>query len=806
MANVLSAAAKAASDRVSSSIKDAKDHVINQIDPRNSIYQLGLGVGPLIRQTVAEYNKQQNKNSKKEAAKSETVLVDIKKTSQKSTAGITQLSARMEKMNNLLTEIKTINLAQLRAQRQSVFAERAGDAMSLYKLVGAKPNGTDADASPKAKEEGKGLMSVVGDMITSPAGMTMLATVAGGLIFQNREAIGKFIDNFLKAAGLPTKEELAEDMKTEIKGAVVTVAGLVAEGLVGAVKGLIPFLAKELKDRTLETFGMRDKVDQAGNPTGETMPARPAALGEPLGALAGGAIGAKAPGKWKLLTMPLGALMGAAAGEEAPEATIAGTAVAGALALKGKFGAASKIAGGAADDVARAATAVKPPAAATGAVPGFLTEFGTVGANREIAKNIGQSAEAGAGSFGRVVDFVKEMTNKLTDKAAALLSTSKDAVAGVAEAAEQSAAMTGAKAVGKKIIGGGAIGGVLSAGMDYAQNKDLLGAAISGTLNVLLGGGGAVLGSFGGPVGTFAGGVGGGLLADYLANQINGWRRGGQGGVQGVNLSSTLGNTPRFQTVAYNRPQETPAGADGNWSRVDPTTGASSDERPYLNPIEGGRVTGHVGESRGDHTHAGTDIAGPRPGMTGVAVKAIADGFIETIDSDSKSGNYVVLRHSGDNNTSLYMHLESILVRRKQRISKGDVLGIMGKTGSASGAHLHLEIRKGGVKGDQIDPETMIAGLNGSSSTSGQSLARDQNINSLRMTESQIADIAGRNATLNKFKDIANLLPMMLDAGAGGGGGAPAPANPGGGANRATPGNGTNSNAKDRMRQNRVMT
>lgn len=56
-------------------------------------------------------------------------------------------------------------------------------------------------------------------------------------------------------------------------------------------------------------------------------------------------------------------------------------------------------------------------------------------------------------------------------------------------------------------------------------------------------------------------------------------------------------------------------------------------------------------------------------------------------------GNYVMILHE-NNYVTLYAHLETVYVKEGIQVKQGDVLGLMGNTGSSYGAHLHFEIRK----------------------------------------------------------------------------------------------------------------
>ncbi len=63
-------------------------------------------------------------------------------------------------------------------------------------------------------------------------------------------------------------------------------------------------------------------------------------------------------------------------------------------------------------------------------------------------------------------------------------------------------------------------------------------------------------------------------------------------------------------------------------------------------------------------------------------------------------GNYVKLDH-GDGYETLYAHLDSVCVKKGQRLAAGEVLGVMGNSGNSYGAHLHFEVR---FRGERIDP------------------------------------------------------------------------------------------------------
>lgn len=89
--------------------------------------------------------------------------------------------------------------------------------------------------------------------------------------------------------------------------------------------------------------------------------------------------------------------------------------------------------------------------------------------------------------------------------------------------------------------------------------------------------------------------------------------------------------------------------------------------------------------------HTGVDIVS----LDDKAVCAIADGVVESINAHGKSyGNHICIHHS-DGMTSLYAHLANASVKVGTQVKRGEVIGVMGKTGNAEGEHLHLELHIG---------------------------------------------------------------------------------------------------------------
>lgn len=89
--------------------------------------------------------------------------------------------------------------------------------------------------------------------------------------------------------------------------------------------------------------------------------------------------------------------------------------------------------------------------------------------------------------------------------------------------------------------------------------------------------------------------------------------------------------------------------------------------------------------------HSGFDITNSE----GTPIQATADGEVVEAGWMDRYGNGVVLAHT-DRLETLYAHMSRVRVKVGQKVSRGDILGDMGRTGNATGVHLHYEVRLGG--------------------------------------------------------------------------------------------------------------
>ncbi|TKS62259.1 MAG: hypothetical protein EWM73_02674 [Nitrospira sp.] len=98
--------------------------------------------------------------------------------------------------------------------------------------------------------------------------------------------------------------------------------------------------------------------------------------------------------------------------------------------------------------------------------------------------------------------------------------------------------------------------------------------------------------------------------------------------------------------------------------------------------------------------HDGLDIGS----AANAPVQAPAQGRVTTVGFDSKLGNLVKIDH-GFGIETLYGHLAKALVKEGQRVKRGEVVGLVGSTGLATGPHLHYMVK---VHGQALDPVKYI--------------------------------------------------------------------------------------------------
>ncbi len=121
---------------------------------------------------------------------------------------------------------------------------------------------------------------------------------------------------------------------------------------------------------------------------------------------------------------------------------------------------------------------------------------------------------------------------------------------------------------------------------------------------------------------------------------------------------------------------------------------------PFGRPVKG-RVTSSYGKRRDPLNkksafHPGVDLRGKR----GEEVKCTADGVVKKAFKNGGYGKFVMIDH-GNGYTTSFAHMQKYLVRRGDRVKRGQVIGLVGNTGRSTGPHLHYEVA---LDGKTINP------------------------------------------------------------------------------------------------------
>lgn len=136
-------------------------------------------------------------------------------------------------------------------------------------------------------------------------------------------------------------------------------------------------------------------------------------------------------------------------------------------------------------------------------------------------------------------------------------------------------------------------------------------------------------------------------------------------------------------------------------------------------PCESRRITSYYGKRNvGDGFHDGIDIGAMKAGFKGDVVWAAEKGTIALVCYKESYGNMVIINH--EKHSTIYGHLDKIIVKEGESVDRFTPIGYMGTTGNSTGVHLHFEVRTikypnkyywATVKGrfeSSIDPETVL--------------------------------------------------------------------------------------------------
>ena len=104
-----------------------------------------------------------------------------------------------------------------------------------------------------------------------------------------------------------------------------------------------------------------------------------------------------------------------------------------------------------------------------------------------------------------------------------------------------------------------------------------------------------------------------------------------------------------------------------------------------------GKILSNYGAKSNGLFNDGINISATR----GTAVKAAENGVVAYAGNEVKGmGNLIIIQHS-DGFMTVYAHMDSMAVRRGTRVTVGQKIGTVGKTGKVDAPQLHFEIRKG---------------------------------------------------------------------------------------------------------------
>ena len=117
-------------------------------------------------------------------------------------------------------------------------------------------------------------------------------------------------------------------------------------------------------------------------------------------------------------------------------------------------------------------------------------------------------------------------------------------------------------------------------------------------------------------------------------------------------------------------------------------------------------ITAHFGDKRtlnGKKTtqHFGLDL----DGSTGDEIRAANEGRVVMVRDCYTSGNTVLVEHGAGLITS-YFHMSKFLVKPGQEVKRGELLGLVGKTGRVTGPHLHFGAHIGTL---WVNPQALLA-------------------------------------------------------------------------------------------------
>ena len=179
--------------------------------------------------------------------------------------------------------------------------------------------------------------------------------------------------------------------------------------------------------------------------------------------------------------------------------------------------------------------------------------------------------------------------------------------------------------------------------------------------------------------------------------------------IPGVAAHTAKANTPATPPVAQPKLASVEPAQTARMATPEP---AAQAEAPVAEPMGGapsfrwpvrGRVITAFGAKTDGQQNDGINLAVP----TGTAVRAAEDGVVAYAGNELKGyGNLLLVRHA-DGFVTAYAHASELMVKRGDKVRRGQVIAKSGQTGNVAAPQLHFEIRKGSTP---VDPMQHLPG------------------------------------------------------------------------------------------------
>jgi hypothetical protein len=619
---LINAIGKGLGKTATDAIKGTAQRATRDIPSTKSFYNLGMGIGPFIRNTVQSYGQGGTSSANDvKNAKANLSFAKENVVTQKNMAS--QLSA----LTSIMSDIRKISLAQLDLQRASM-NRKFGDRSDYLSTENALEN--QKNANPKATLSGTSDREKDGSLLGSALGFIgrnpgIAASLLGLLALANV----KNIKDFMNDTGL------SKTLKEGTKAAVEGIAGLIANTIKSALLEGIPYVFNLIRDDLRKAIDLAAKGDTRGAIKAGTGAASTTA------AVAGAVYGFRKGKTFK------GKVFGAAAGG-----------------IAGFYGT-DYLGNTAADAIAPDQTLSKEDQAAqkSGARQKLLEVLEAAGMGYGVYKLLGGGKSTPtAPTTGTTAPPTSEPRTKAPPRptpSGEKPGFTKTAEDKIRERAARMAAEKNSKSFFGRTL---ALLRKLIEKLGFKRVMAFL------ALRFGLAAGAGATGFLAGPVGiiTTILSVGWTLYEIYDVLSELDKESESDRTVTSPNESSTP--TPSTSTAPGATPTQTPAGTPNAREQNNNSDASSSAGGDYANPAPKARaLTGKVGDSRDGHSHEGIDLAGD----AGSPIAAAMDGIVITSAFDSKTGlgNYIKIEHP-DGTVTKYGHLQESFVKKVTKSKK----------------------------------------------------------------------------------------------------------------------------------------